>query len=217
MTYTIENIYETRAGISVEIICNEDPKENKTFLFKTSFWDGEGLSQGDTVDEDRFESLRHTADICCAVARAESLLSNSDYSRRRLVVRLMHYNIEKDICEAAADYMVEHGFINEEEQTKRITKFYCQRKHWGKKRIAAELMGRGYDRKVIFSALSCISDEEYFNSLMRLVSEKYHTPPKDRHEKELRIASVSRMGYSTEEILRAFEKAEEAYKDLQEI
>ena len=139
MTYTVAHVYETRAGISVEITCNEQAEENKTLLFKPSFW-----LEEDTVDEERIDSLKATAELCCAVARAESLLASSDYSRRRLIVRLMHYNHEQSVCEAAADYMIDHAFINEEEQTLRITKFYCQRKHWGKKRIAAELMGRGY-------------------------------------------------------------------------
>ena len=216
MTYTVAHVYETRAGISVEITCNEQAEENKTLLFKPSFWLEENLSAGDTVDEERIDSLKATAELCCAVARAESLLASSDYSRRRLIVRLMHYNHEQSVCEAAADYMIEHGYINEEDQTKRITRFYCQRKHWGKKRIAAELMGRGYDRKVIFKALSTVSDEEYYNSLMRLISEKYPEPAKDRHENDLRIASISRMGYSTDEIIRALNEAEDTYRSMEE-
>lgn len=209
-TYTIAHVYETRAGISVEITCNNGT-ESKTILFKPSFWLEEKLSVGDVIDEDRLSSLHDTAELCCAVARAESLLASSDYSRRRLVVRLLHYKHPQSVCEAAADYMVEHGFINEEEQTKRITRFYCQRKHWGKKRIAAELMGRGYDRNTIFSALNTVSDEEYFNSLMKLISEKYPEPTDDRHENDLRIAAISRMGYSTDEIIRALNLAKEAY------
>ncbi|MDD6095299.1 MAG: RecX family transcriptional regulator [Clostridia bacterium] len=216
MTYTIAHVYETRAGISVEIACNDGNENNKTLLFKPSFWLEENLSAGDTIDEDRLNGLQGTADLCCAVARAESLLASSDYSRRRLIVRLMHYNHEQSVCEAAADYMVEHGYINEEEQTKRITKFYCQRKHWGKKRIAAELMGRGYDRKIIFAALGTVSDEDYYKSLMKLIWEKYSEPAKDRHENDLRIAAISRMGYSTDEIIRALNEAKEAYEDAED-
>ncbi len=216
MTYTVANVYETRAGISVEITCADAAEEKKTLLFKPSFWLEEELSAGDTIDNERVDSLQATADLCCAVARAESLLASSDYSRRRLIVRLMHYNHEQSVCEAAADYMIDHGYINEEDQAKRITRFYCQRKHWGKKRIAAELMGRGYDRKVIFKALGTVSDEEYYNSLMRLISEKYPEPAKDRHENDLRIAAISRMGYSTDEIIRALNEAEATYRSMEE-
>ena len=172
MTYTIAHVYETRAGISVEITCNEENTNTTTILFKPSFWLEEKLAVGDSIDDERLQSLRDTAELCCAVARAESLLASSDYSRRRLINRLLHYKHEQSVCEAAADYMVGHGYINETEQTKRITKFYCQRKHWGKKRIAAELMGRGYERAVIFKALDSVSEEEYYTSLMRLISEK---------------------------------------------
>lgn len=216
MTYIIAQVYETRAGISVEIICNDDNTQNGTILFKPSFWIEENLSVGDSIDDERLNSLHDTAELCCAVARAESLLASSDYSRRRLINRLLHYNHEQSVCEAAADYMIEHGYINEVEQTKRITKFYCQRKHWGKKRIAAELMGRGYDRAVIFKALDTVSSEDYHNSLMKLISEKYPEPAEDRHENDLRIAAISRMGYSVDEIIRALNEAEDTYRAMEE-
>lgn len=215
-TYTIAHVYETKAGISVEITCNDGSGESKTVLFKPSFWLEEDLSVGDVIDEERLSSLRGTAELCCAVARAESLLASSDYSRRRLIVRLLHYKHPQAVCEAAADYMVDHGFINEEEQTRRITRFYCQRKHWGKKRIAAELMGRGYERKTIFAALGTVSDEEYFNSLMKLISERYPEPTTDRHENDLRIAAISRMGYSADEIIRALNLSKEAFEASEE-
>lgn len=216
MDYTIANVNEARAGISVEIICNENKEEIKTLLFKPSFWKEENLTKGDIIDEIRFDSLKKTADVCCAVARAESLLASSDYSRRRLINRLLHYGHDQTSCENAADYMIEHKYINEPEQTLRITRFYCMRKHWGKKRIAAELMGRGYERKYIFEALDSLTPEEYHGSLVALIAEKYPAPPENRHENDLRIAALSRMGYSVDEILRGMEEASYAYADMEE-
>lgn len=214
MEFSISKVYETRAGVSVTL--TSPGEEEINLLFKPSFWLEENLGVGDTVDEERLEALEKTAEVCKAVARAESMLSQSDYSRQRLITRLLHYHLEKSACEAAADYMIENGYINEEEQTKRITKFYCQRKHWGKKRIAAELMGRGYDRRVIFKALDTVSDEEYYASLQKLIEEKYSVPTDDRKERDHRIAAIARLGFSVSDIIRALDEAEKLYLSAME-
>lgn len=212
MNYTLTAIDDTRAGISAEIVCN-DNDEKTILLFKPSIWKEEGTKKGECFDDEVMERLRAAAVFSRAIARAEGMLASSDYSRHRLISRLLHYDLPRDICERTADYMVEHGYINEEEQTRRITKFFCIKKHWGKNRIAAELMGRGYDRKVIFASLSTVSDEEYFNSLMSYIEKKYPEPSKDRAEEQKRIAALSRLGYSISEIKRALTEAEALYKE----
>ncbi len=212
MNYTLTAIDDTRAGISAEIVCN-DTDEKTILLFKPSVWTEEGVKKGECFDEEVMERLQNAAVLSRAIARAEGMLSSSDYSRQRLIARLLHYNLPKDICERAADYMIAQGYINEEEQTKRITKFFCIRKHWGKNRIAAELMGRGYDRKVIFASLAIISDEEYYSSLMSYIEKKYPEPAEDRDEEQKRIAALSRLGYSLSEIKRALAEAKELYEE----
>ena len=66
-------------------------------------------------------------------------------------------------------------------------------------------------------SLDIISDDEYYQSLMRLIEKKYPEPAEDQHEREKRIAALSRMGYSTAEILRALAEAEELYTEALEI
>ena len=144
MQYQIADVYETRAGISVVLSCDDEDEADKTLLFKPSLWLEEGLQAGDVLDEESMEHLSATAQFCQAIARAEGLLASTDYSRTRLIYRLMRYGFDRSVCERAADYMIEKGYIREMEQAPRIARFYCKNKHWGKKRIAAELMGRGY-------------------------------------------------------------------------
>ena len=104
MQYQITDIYETRAGISVVLSCDDGDEAEKTLLFKPSLWLEEGLQAGDIVDEEGIEHLCATAQFCQAIARAEGLLANSDYSRTRLIYRLMRYDFERAVCERAADY-----------------------------------------------------------------------------------------------------------------
>ena len=205
MEYQIKDVYENRAGISAVIVCIDEAAEEQTLLFKPSLWVEEALQVGDTFDEVRMEALCATALYCQALARAEGLLANSDYSRNRLVYRLLRFGFPKEVCERAADNMVEKGYIREKEQALRTARFYCKVKHWGKKRIAAELMGRGYGRDAVRHALNAVTEEEYFAALMKLVEQKYPRPSADDKERQKRIAALMRMGYSYSEIERVFE------------
>lgn len=204
MTYIITKIYESRAGMNAEVCpcdCVESGEGKVTLLFSIAYWYEEKLSMGDSISEEEYQRLSDISARCNAVARAEKMLATSDYSRAKLISRITHYGIDRKYAEAAADLMVEKGYINEKEQTKRIARYFCLKKYWGKKRIAAELMGRGYDRKAIFESLDSITDEEYAYALGRIISQKFKDAPKDRNERENRIAALSRLGYSLSEIL----------------
>ena len=97
MYYRITDINETRAGISAEITAIGDADESVVLLFKPSLWFDLGLSSGDEIDEDKLSELRHAADFSRAIARAEGMLASSDYSRQRLISRLLHYKLPRDI------------------------------------------------------------------------------------------------------------------------
>jgi SOS response regulatory protein OraA/RecX len=202
-TYKILSVDETKAGISVETECSNGGEVKKSLLSK-EFWTKLGFSEGDVLSEAKYDIFQQTVVTSRAVARAMGILSGSDHSRGKLIHRLMKYGFDRDTATAAADYAVDHGYIKEDEQTKRIAAFYSRTKHWGKKRIAAELIGRGYCKEAVVAAVDSVSEDEYFNSLMTLVERKYPEKTEDPHEYQLRIAALSRMGYNMSEIRRAF-------------
>lgn len=202
-TYKILSVDETKAGISVETQCSADGEVKKSLLSK-EFWTSLGFDQGDVLTEAKYEAFQQTVVTSRAVARAMGILSSSDHSRGKLIHRLMKYGFDRDTASAAADYAVDHGYIKEGEQTMRIAAFYARTKHWGKKRIAAELIGRGYCKDAVITAVDSVSEEDYFRALMTLVGKKYPEKTDDPHEYQLRVAALSRMGYNISEIRRAF-------------
>lgn len=202
-TYKILSVDETKAGISVETECSDGGEVKKSLLSK-EFWVSLGFSEGDVLSEAKYETFQQTVVTSRAVARAMGILASSDHSRGKLIHRLMKYGFDRDTASAAADYAVDHGYIKEGEQTLRIASFYAKTKHWGKKRIAAELIGRGYCKDAVVTAVESVSDEDYFSALMTLVERKYPDKTEDSHEYQLRVAALSRMGYNMSEIRRAF-------------
>lgn len=213
MANIITKVYETRAGISVEV---QQGEETTTVLFAKDLWLESGFEKGQKLTKKELDSLFAEAEFSRCLARALTLLAQSDYSVKRLIVRLRHYEFDDEVSGRVAEYCVKKGYINEEEQCRRIVKFHCIRKHWGKKRIAAELIARGYDRTVLFEALDILTDEEVHRSLMAVVSQKYAEPAEDKAEKEKRIAALARLGYSYSEISSALDEAEEIFRSMEE-
>jgi len=89
------------------------------------------------------------------------------------------------------------------EQAAQCADYYIRHKYWGKKRIAMELISRGYGRKTVSEAIATISDALFEATIVKLVEKKYPEPAEDRAEHERRISAISRMGYSLSEIKKA--------------
>ncbi len=216
MEYIITKIYESRAGINLTLTPKDSPEEAEeklALLLSPAQWYDEKLHEGDAISEEAYLRLSDVSSYNMAVDRAQKMLATSDYSRAKLISRITHYGIDRQYATRAADLMVEKGYINEREQTKKIAVYFCLKKYWGKKRIAAELMGRGYDRKAIFEAIDSITDEQYSYALNRIISQKFKAPPADRRERDNRIAALQRLGFSLSEIFSALPDADGQEED----
>ena len=201
MNAVITDVYETGAGIhAVLCIAGEDDRDLR---FRPSLWLEAGVHAGDTLDQEALETLLALSTLTEAIDRAEALIANSIYSRKRLVTRLRRYGFSQDVCERAADYCVSEGYIKEKEQARRLALAYCRTKHWGRRRIVAELIARGYEKEHALTAADRIPDAVYETSLRALMEKKYPAPAEDAAAHRRRTASLSRMGWSYEEIKRA--------------
>ena len=72
------------------------------------------------------------------------------------------------------------------------------------KRIIQELLIKGYERDAAVAAASFISPDEYMEALKTVIERKYPNAPTDKKEKDKRIASLMRLGFSLSEITEAF-------------
>lgn len=197
--YKITAIIKNIAGVSVKIEPEEgDPID---FLITVSSFKELALSEGDTLTEEEFSALETEASFCRAAARAVKILSYSSHSKSALVRKLCQYGFERDVAVRAADLSIEKGQLDEKRQAEHLTDYYLRHKYWGKKRIAAELMSRGYGKDAIVDALSQVDEDRFAENLARLIARK--AVPEDRHERDRYISALSRMGYSLPEILRA--------------
>lgn len=201
ITAIIKNI----AGVSVKTESFEDG-ENKVceYLISEESWRNFRFNEGDELSAEEEAALSIEAEFCRAAARALKILSYSSHSKTALVRKLCQYGFEKEIAVRAADDAEMRGDLNESRQAEHLTEYYLRHKYWGKKRIAAELMCKGYCKDAVMSAISGIDEERFAENLTRLVSKK--PVPEDRYERDKYISALSRMGYSLPDILKAIKE-----------
>ena len=168
-----------------------------------------GLSPGDELSELQISKLEEADLVTEAFEKALGALSYTPHSKSSLVRKLMtKYKIERDYAEGAADYCKARGYIDEESQARRIAQNAQRSKNYGPRRIAAELISKGYEKSAVQSALDSISAGADDAALRALVK-KTRAYPEDREERTKIKSALARMGHSPAAIERAFEKLRE--------
>lgn len=200
--YSITAIIKSIAGVSVKT--ESDEGECAEYLITEESYSSLGLSEGDTLGEAEISALEGEAAFCRAEARTVKILSYSAHSKSALVRKLCGFDFDRDTAVRAAESAVKRGLIDEERQAEHLIDYYLRHKYWGKKRIAAELMSRGYGKDAITESLSQVDEDRYSENLTRLISKK--PVPEDKGERDKYISALIRMGYSLPEILRAIKE-----------
>ncbi len=201
--YKIAKVFECRVGIGAEFECEG---ETEVLKFLISLWSDEGLKKGDCVDGKRLDALRYTSEVSCAASRGQTMIASSDQSKKRLIMRLTGEGYSREAAEDGALIIEELGLIDEEMQCERLCREYVRYKNWGKKRIAAELLARGYEKSAAVYGLSFITENELVEALKRLVRQKYKSPAPDKKEQDKRIAALMRLGHSAGDIIRTLKE-----------
>lgn len=204
--YQIISVVRTPAGIST-VIAPQDDGERETLLLSGEFWTPLGLSLGDTVDEGTLGEIRQAELLSRAVSRSMKILAGSDHSRSQLMRKLKAFGFEEVVAGLAADYAEEHGYIHEERQALAAAESFVRHKFWGRKRIAAELLMRGYKKSAILYATDHISDEAYMTALHVLLDRKYKIAM-GKEDRDRLFASLYRQGFSLSEINAAVKELE---------
>ena len=210
--FRIENATRTPAGVSVVLSPLVDGDEELTLLLAEEFWKPLGYAAGTELSEDAVDELKGLEELSRAVSRTLKILSGADHSRVQLIRKLKMHGFEGEPAERAADYAETHGYIDENRQAAHAAEYFVRHKYWGRKRIAAELLMRGYRKSAVVHAAEMIDDDTYMASLHVMMDRKYRLAS-SREEREHLFASLFRLGYSLSEIKLA--EKDLAEKDLE--
>lgn len=212
--YIIESVERSHAGITVTVCAAHNPEEKSTFFMSGELWKETKCKTGDTISEATFEDIQNREVLSRAISRALKILSGSDQSALQLKKKLQSFEFPEDAIEKAVQYVVDHNYIDENRQTLHLAEYFVRHKFWGRKRIAAELLMRGYKKDAIIYATTQIMNTTYMKALHALMDRKYMMIESEDDKNKL-FASLCRFGYSLSEINQAIRELESPDLDLE--
>ena len=204
MTIELISVLAQNEGKEVQLEVELRQGENsdrRIFKMPRSIFESFGISEGEITREDMTD-IMDADERYKALKRAFDIVAYGRNSRKVLEDKLRHRGFSPEISRDIAEYMKNHGYIDEDEDAVREVDL-CVRKLWGSKRILMHLHQKGYDSETISAAKKHMETINFVDVCVKLVRDKYKTLPKDDAERQKVIAALIRHGFSMSEIKEA--------------
>lgn len=166
------------------------------------------ITAGSEICEEQYDELHRLSEGTEALLEAARILSGGDHSRRELKTKLKR-KFSDEAADRAVKLMLHRGYLDEERSCLRYAEEAVLRRHYGPRRIKAELIKRGYGTEDADNAVRSVPDEDYDNALGYLIDRKYHGA---ENIGERETASLARMGYTISMIERKIKEIDHGKK-----
>lgn len=160
------------------------------------------IYSGRELDNDGVESLRAASRRALARERAIELISRRQLSRAELEKKLIDKGESEEDAAYCAAWLEERGLIDDARYAAAVARHYAA-KGYGAGRLRAELSRRGIARELWDEAIDAAPPNE--EKLDRLIAARLRDA-NDRDEVRRLSQSLSRRGYSWDEIRDALER-----------
>ena len=160
------------------------------------------LFTGKVLDEEELAALRRDSSRSLARDKALELISRRPMSRKEVREKLLQKGADEDAAEYSADWLQEHGFLNDESYAAAVARHYAA-KGYGAGRVRSELSRRGVDRELWEEAVEQMPAAE--EKLHKFIAARLKDPH-DREQLRKIGAALFRRGYSWEEIRTALRR-----------
>lgn len=170
------------------------------------------LSKGKHIDAELLDRLKDADTLRKAKKRALYLLGSREYCREELYKKL-RASYTEEVARAAADYMQEYGYVNDEDYAPRLAEYLIRTKRLGLRRVRYEMLRRGLDECLVEDVLSEYDDDEIDEEITALLSRKYYSKIQDIDDRRRTIAAMARRGYDYRAVKRCIEAMLEEYED----
>lgn len=204
MTIELLSVFVQNEGKEVQLEIELRQGENsdrRTFKMPKSIFESIGVCEGEITRESMTE-IMDADERYKALKRAFDIISYGRNSKKVLEDKLRHRGFSPEICHDIAEYMKNHGYIDEDEDANREVDL-CVKKLWGSRRILMHLHQKGYDSSTINAAKEYMDTIDFVDVCVKLVRTKYRTLPKEESERQKVIAAIIRHGFSMSEIKAA--------------
>ena len=163
-----------------------------------------GVQVGEITRMQAF-ALREAGALCAAIRRGLSILSCGDQSARRLAYKLTVKGVDREVAEKAAAYLVDKGYIREENTARRRAE-QSLRKLYGPRRIREDLRSLGFSPEAVEETMESLAAVDFCENCQKAMAKKYGEIPADRGERQRIIAAVMRLGYDMDTVREAMRR-----------
>ena len=154
------------------------------------------------IGEEELENLRHGAAVSAAVATGLRVLGACGCSKRHLMQKLRTRGVSLPVAAQAVEELAEKGYLREEEGAVREAE-RALAKLWGDRRILLDLQAKGYSGGALKYAMARLRDEDRVARCVQLIRKQRMARPETRAQAQKLCASLTRYGYTGEEIRAA--------------
>ena len=210
LKFSVTSIHSLGNDISVEITVENGKNSCKEcFVISTAAYVDLDVKKGECSPE-FYEALEREAKTYAAYNRGAYIISFGLCSEKMLISKLIQKGFERDASIGAVARLRDKGLLNNSKNAAREAE-KCASKLWGRSRIKAELIKKGYSSDEAEKAIFALEDFgiDFDKSCEALIDKKYPSLPKDRVEIGKLVSSVARYGYSLAQIKSAIIKVSE--------
>jgi regulatory protein len=143
-----------------------------------------------------------------ALSRAYNFCAYQERSHREVKEKLFSYGLSSDDVDQILSKLISEGFVNEERFAKAYAGGKFRMKKWGRLKIENELNALGLSPRNITKGLQEIVDEDYEETLQRLLEKKesaLQEPDKFKKRDKLGKYAIGR-GYEPELVWKMVKK-----------
>lgn len=131
-----------------------DDEEVRLFVSEREYSEAGEPMSSDNLTRDTYELLCLADMRYRAKLKALRVLEYADNSEYRLLQKLLHSKIDRDVAEETVEEMVRLGYLSDTRQLRRIIENEANRRLIGPHLIIPKLISKGYKRKDISLVLS---------------------------------------------------------------
>lgn len=146
-------------------------------------------------------SSSSTQRILDALVKARTYCNYRERCHKEVREKLYSLGLFKNEVDEVIMQLMDENLLNEERFAKSYARGYFYQKHWGKYRIKLELRNRQIHDNLISLALKEIEEEDYTNTIQRLIQKKAKSIPGNVFERKQKVSKyLQQKGYSYSEI-----------------
>lgn len=197
----IESIRAQQEGAEMvlTLTISENGKiESCKLVIPTEVYCEKNLRKG-LISRETFEELQVLSRRFEAIRCGENLLAFGPNTAQTLIRKIMRHGFTRSESEEAAEILLERGLIREDQDLRREVE-KCLRKLWGRRRIQFHLRSKGFADETLADLPELLGNVDFPKQCAHLIRKQYGELPTDRAELDRMFASLSRYGYSLDEI-----------------